>query len=167
MAVKNAANSARQEGRRMVPLVEGLFQLPSAAGEKGHLIGRKCRQCGTYFFPNTGSQKIVCLNCFGRDLEEVALSRRGTLYSYCICHAVADFVVVKAPFAIGTILLPKENILVWTTSASDCDLGSLRLDMEVELVFEKVKEDAAGNAVITFQFRPLQPDGKTIRKGGR
>jgi uncharacterized protein len=167
MVAQNVENSAHRGDRRMVPLVEGLFKLPSSSGEKGHLIGRKCRKCGSYFFPNTGSQKIVCLNCFGRDLEEVALSCRGTLYSYCICHAMADFVVVKAPFAIGTVLLPEEDILVWTTSTADCDLSSLKVDMEVELVFEKIKEDKAGNDVITFQFRPVQPEGNTPRQGGR
>ena len=152
-------NNGARVGQKMVPLVEGLYRLPETSEGEGHLIGRKCRNCGTYFYPNTGHQKVVCLNCLGRDLEEVALSSRGTLYSFTICHAIAEFVVLKPPFAIGTVLLPQENILVWTSSTPDCDLGALRVDMEVELVFEKVKEDAAGNAVMAFLFRPVAKGG--------
>jgi uncharacterized OB-fold protein len=158
-------NSGARAGQNMVPLVEGLCKLPVSAAGEGHLIGRRCKSCGTYFYPNTGHQKMVCLNCLGRDLEEVALSSQGTLYSFTICHAKADFVVLNTPFAIGTILLPKENILVWTSSTPDCDLGALKVDMEVELVFEKVKEDAAGNAVMAFLFRPLGKASSSLKGG--
>jgi uncharacterized OB-fold protein len=151
-------NHGAGSGQKMVPLVDGLYRLPDTPDGEGCLIGRRCQACGTYFYPNTGHQKIVCLNCLGRDLKEVALSSRGKLYSFTICHAIAEFVVLKPPFAIGAILLPEENILVWTSSTPDCDLGALKVDMEVELVFEKVKEDTAGNAVMAFLFRPV---GKT------
>jgi uncharacterized OB-fold protein len=149
------STAINKEGKKMVPLVQGTYKLASGPGEESHLLGRRCVKCGTYFFPNTGHQKIVCSNCFGRELEEVALSHKGTLYSYVLCNAVADFVVVKPPFAIGTILLPKENLLVWTVSTPDTDLNSLKVDMDVELVFVKVKEDKEGNDVMAFEFRPV------------
>ena len=158
-------NSGAKPGQKMVPLVEGLYQLPATPAETGYLIGRRCRSCGSYFYPNTGHQKVVCLNCLGRDLEEVQLSNRGTLYSFTICHAIAEFVVLKPPFAIGTVLLPKENILIWTSSTPDCDLSALKVDMEVEFVFEKVKEDAAGNAVMAFLFRPVGQASRSLKGG--
>jgi uncharacterized OB-fold protein len=148
-------NNQTKGGKKMVPLVEGLYKLASDTDKESHLIGRRCLDCGTYFYPNTGHQKTVCSNCFGRNLEEAALSHRGTLYSYALCNAVADFVVVKPPFAIGTILLPKENVLVWTVSTADTDLNSLKVDMDVDLVFVKVKEDKAGNDVMAFEFKPI------------
>jgi uncharacterized OB-fold protein len=163
---QDTANSSQvKDWKKAVPLVEGLYKLPSGPDEEGHLIGRKCRNCGTYFFPNTGPQKVVCLNCLGRDLEEVTLSNRGTLYSFTLCYARAEFVVIDTPFAIGTILLPKENVLVWTTSTPECDLNALKVDMDVELVFRKVKEDEEGNDVVAFQFRPVA--GADSLKGGK
>jgi hypothetical protein len=159
-------NRGAASGQKMVPLVDGLYKLPLTPDGVGYLIGRRCKACGSYFYPNTGSQKVVCLNCLGRDLEEVKLSSRGKLYSFTICHAIAEFVVLKPPFAIGAVLLPKENILVWTSSAPGCDLGALKVDMEVEMVFEKVKEDAAGNAVMAFLFRPVGKAPSSL-KGGK
>lgn len=167
MTAESAGSSQEQRWKNPVPLVEGLYRLPAGPNEKGYLIGRKCKKCGTYFYPNTGPQKVVCLNCFGRDLEEVVLSSRGTLYSFSICHAIAEFVVIKPPFAIGTILLPKENILIWATSTPECDLKALKVDMDVELVFEKVKEDEKGNDVIAYEFRPVKPATEAAITGGK
>jgi uncharacterized OB-fold protein len=45
------------------------------------LLGSRCTTCGTYFFPK---EMFLCRNpsCTGRDFEEVALSRRGRLWSW-------------------------------------------------------------------------------------
>jgi uncharacterized OB-fold protein len=45
---------------------------------------------------------------------------------------------------------------VWATSTPDCDLKALRVDMDVELVFVKVKEDEEGNDVMAYEFKPVQ-----------
>jgi uncharacterized OB-fold protein len=156
MTGRSVNSSEAKAGKTMVPLVEGLYRLPSGPAEKGYLIGRKCQNCGAYFFPNTGHQKVVCLNCLGRDLKEVALSSKGKLYSYTITTMAPEFAVVKPPYAIGVIWLQKENLLVWAASTPDCDLKKIKIDMDVELVFEKVKEDEEGNDVMAYLFKPVQ-----------
>jgi hypothetical protein len=156
MGQKRVSSKEVKPGKKMVPLVEGLFKLGSSPGEKSYLIGRRCKSCGAYFYPNTGHQKVVCLNCLGRDLEEVPLNSRGKLYSYTISTVAPEFALVKPPYAIGVILLEKENEIVWATSTPDCNLKALRVDMDVELVFVKVKEDEEGNDVMAYEFKPVQ-----------
>ncbi|MGH3967437.1 MAG: Zn-ribbon domain-containing OB-fold protein, partial [Mycobacterium sp.] len=60
------------------PAIDGWF----AADDSGlpHLIGANCPQCGTYVFPPRANN---CPNpaCAGDQLDPVALSRRGTLWS--------------------------------------------------------------------------------------
>jgi len=45
-----------------------------------------------------------------------------------------------------------EKVIVGSV-LSDCDVDSVRVDMPVELVLEKVKEDQDGNDVVAFKFR--------------
>ena len=39
---------------------------------------------------------------------------------------------------------------------SDCDVDSVRVDMPVELVLEKVRQDEEGNDVVALKFRLLE-----------
>src|SRR3989304_6606893 len=70
--VRNMTTQDAQTERRMVPLREGIFRLPSA-GEEAALIGSRCPDCGKCFFP----RRHVCLNCSRQGLDEAPLSRRG------------------------------------------------------------------------------------------
>ncbi|ORB75227.1 Zn-ribbon domain-containing OB-fold protein, partial [Mycobacterium scrofulaceum] len=61
------------------PAIDGWFATDEAG--KPHLIGGKCPACGTYVFP---PRENNCPNpgCASDTLEAVALSTRGTLWSY-------------------------------------------------------------------------------------
>ena len=60
---------------------------------------------------------------------------------------------MKAPYGIAQIELP-EGVLV-TAVLSDCDLKSLAIGQEVELVVEKVRENEDGDEVVSFKYKPL------------
>jgi len=66
--------------RTRVPALgaEGWFT-PDA--DEPTLLGRRCAACGTYAFPQA---ELGCPNpaCTGDELDEVALSRRGTVWGY-------------------------------------------------------------------------------------
>jgi uncharacterized OB-fold protein len=64
------------------PAIAGWFAVPAPEDTgKPHLIGSKCPECGTYVFP---PRENNCPNpaCASDSLESVALSTRGTLWSY-------------------------------------------------------------------------------------
>ncbi|MDO8784689.1 MAG: hydroxymethylglutaryl-CoA synthase, partial [Syntrophales bacterium] len=45
-------------------------------------VGAKCRGCGYINFPP--SLRVLCIKCGGADLEQVKLSKKGTIHTYCI-----------------------------------------------------------------------------------
>lgn len=133
--------------KKKIPLRERLFQIPISPSEKPHLIGSRCRNCQEVMFP----QRPICLNCFGKDLEEVALGPRGKLFTYTINHqGPKEF---STPYASGYIDLP-EGVRIYSL-LTDWGTEVLRIGAEMELVIETMTEDREGNKVITYKFRPV------------
>ena len=61
--------------KERIPAVEGWFHIDAKAPT---LLGSRCTSCGSYFFPK---ETFSCRNpsCQSSELEEVPLSRTGTL----------------------------------------------------------------------------------------
>ena len=133
--------------KKLIPLKPGLFKLSSLG--KAYLIGSKCERCGDYFFP----KKYVCLNCQATNLEEVALSTRGRVWSYTVARVTPPGSLITAPYVIAEVELPEK--LAVMTVLTECDPESVKIGMDVELVIDKVKEDPEGNDVVSFKFKPV------------
>jgi uncharacterized OB-fold protein len=133
--------------KKMIPIREGLFTIPSSPLGKSNLIGSRCRNCQEVIFP----QRPICLNCFAKALEEVALSSRGRLFTYTINHqGPREF---PTPYASGYIDLP-EGVRIYSL-LTDWETKGLKIGAEMELVIEKIKEDNEGNIVLGYKFRPV------------
>ena len=135
-----------------IPIVEGLFTWPS---DEPHLIGGRCKTCGTYFFPrNYVTHRPDCNN---EELEEVLLNKKGKLRSYTWEHypppppfkGPDPFV----PFGIGLVELPEGINVVGIMSG--CEFEDMKIGMDVELVVEKQYTDEQGNEFLTWKFRPI------------
>ena len=132
---------------KRIPIREGLFHIPSLPSEKPYLIGSQCGNCQEVMFP----QRKICLNCFGRDLKQVALSFRGRLFTFTINHqGPKEF---STPYASGYIDLP-EGVRIYSLLA-DWETKGLKIGAEMELILEKMMEDHEGNEVVTYKFRPI------------
>jgi len=141
------------EEKKRVPIREGLFTLPSG-NEPPHLIGSRCRQCGKSFFPS----KVQCPKCSGKELEEIALSSRGKLYTYTVIHQAPPGYPGKVPYVVGKVQLPEgERILAPIVQAEP---SQLRVGMEMELVIGKAFDDPERGEVLTYQFRPSGEGGR-------
>jgi uncharacterized OB-fold protein len=149
-AEKTDAHDRAGSPRPMVPLRPGLFRLPERPGDKAALIGSRCPDCDSYFFPT----REICLNCGRQGLDETGLSDRGKVWTYTIARQTPPGSLIEAPYAIAQVQLP-EKVMVPTVLA-DCDPESVRIGMDVEMVIEKVKEDADGNDVVAFKFRAVR-----------
>lgn len=131
----------------LAPVREGLFHLPTTPEEKPYLIGGKCRSCGRTFFP----KRRFCSSCQAEGtIEEVPLSTQGVLYSFCVIHTPPEG--FEAPYALGYVDLPEEDLRIFAPLAAD-DLGQLKIGMEMELVIEKLCQDEAGNPLVCYKFR--------------
>lgn len=137
--------------KRKIPITEGLFTWSD--GEP-HLIGGRCKSCGSYFFPK--NYVVHKPGCRQWEVEEVLLSTRGKLRSYT-WHYYQPPAPFRSPdpfvpYGIGLVELP-EGIRVFGIMTG-CELKDLRTGMDMELVVEKLYNDEEGNECLTWKFRP-------------
>ncbi|MCA1726285.1 MAG: OB-fold domain-containing protein [Actinobacteria bacterium] len=117
----------------MNPAVEGWF----SDRPEPHLIGLRCGTCGSYSFP---PGRASCPNpaCGAEDLEEVALSRRGRLWSWTINRYAPPppYVAAEpfAPFAVAAVELAEERMVVLGQVVDVAE--ELALGDEMELVID-------------------------------
>ena len=136
-----------------VPAIEGWHTMD----ETPQLLGSRCRDCGTYFFPK---QTYFCRNpaCEGTEFEEVALSRTGTVWSYTTACYTPPAPYVPAdpfePFAIAAVELEKERMVVLGQVARGITAADLAVGMPVELVLEPLHETDS-EIRVTWKWRPL------------
>jgi hypothetical protein len=136
------------EVKKKLPIKEGLFKLPTDK-EEGYLIGSRCKKCGDYFHP----KKYVCANCHSYEMEEVALSTRGKIYTYTISRTSYPGSPLVAPFIIAFVELPVKVQVI--SLITDVDLNEVKIGMEVELYFLKLSKDAEGNELMGYAFKPV------------
>lgn len=136
-----------------IPIQQGLFTWPSDAPQ---LVASRCGGCGELTFP----RQDACPACARRGCEDVLLSRRGTLWSFTIQRFPPPPPFegpqdrdVFVPFGVGYVELP-EGIRV-EGRLTESDPEKLSIGMEMELCVEKFLENADGDDLVTFAFRPL------------
>jgi uncharacterized OB-fold protein len=141
--IKNSPDSDRKQ----LSINEKLFKLPSSE-EESHLMGVKCKSCGELFFP----KRTKCIKCFAEEMEEVALSKKGKVYTYTMVHHATPGYTGPLPYAVGAIELPGGIVIL--SPLTQCDFDKLKIGLDVELVLEKLYDDESGNEVISYKFRP-------------
>lgn len=110
------------------------------------LVGNKCKECGHIYFPKVN----FCVHCLNEDMEEVDLSKRGTLYSWTITRVpVGKFPI---PHAIGFISLPEKVRLAapLVIGKQDFVVGA---EMEMEIATLWVEGD---KNIIGYKFKVIE-----------
>jgi uncharacterized OB-fold protein len=132
---------------------DDLFTEPLEPVDQVRLAGSRCRDCSEVFLGRPGG----CENCGSVDLEPIALSNEGTLYTYTILHAPprGDYKGPRDPFiplGIGLVELPEGCRVMAPLTANDPQ--RLKIDMTMRLVVDTLYTDADGNEVLAFKFDP-------------
>lgn len=85
-------------------------------------------------------------------MDVVPLSKRGKLSLYTI--ATQSMLPLDTPYACGYVDLP-EGVRLFTL-LTDCEPfeEKLKLDMEVEMVIEKIMTNDFGEDIYAYKFRP-------------
>jgi uncharacterized protein len=137
------------------PAIEGWF----TTGDTPALLGTRCRDCGTVFFPR---EQAFCRNpgCVGEAFDEVALSRRGRVWSYTDARYQPPPPYVPAsdpyePFALAAVSLEAEGLVVLGQVAFGFGVTDLKVGDEVELVVEPLYTDDDGTVRTTWRWRPV------------
>lgn len=144
--------SAKSEPKRL-PIFEGLFESTS---QDPRLLGSKCKECGAVSFPR--SLRKHRPECVSHEAEDIRLSRRGILRSYTILHYQPPELFKGPdpfePYAIGSLEL-MDGIEVFGI-IKDCAFGDLKIDMPMEIIFDKLYSDPDGTERLTWKFRPAK-----------
>ena len=143
------------------PLAPAIAGWHTMDPDEPHLIGTRCTDCGTYFFPR---QSSYCKNpaCDSTDFEEVELSRTGIIWSYTnACYQPPEPFVAPDPFqpyAIAAVELEEEHMVVLGQVVDGVGVDDLKVGMPVELVLETLHEDEEDTKV-TWKWKPRAASG--------
>ncbi|MFC9508888.1 Zn-ribbon domain-containing OB-fold protein [Streptomyces sp. NPDC057002] len=136
-------------------MVAGWF---AGDGDAFRLLGTRCAACASVFFPREDRH---CRNpsCTGGELEEIALSRRGRVWSYTDSRYrppspyVSDPELPWEPCALIAVELVAERIVVLGQAAPGVTVADLTVGMEAEVVPGVLHEDAE-TTWTTWHWRP-------------
>jgi hypothetical protein len=141
--------------RTRVPAVEGWFTMDEAAPA---LIGARGVESGSYFFPKAIATSANPVAPF-ETREDVALSRRGRVWSYTTNHykPPAPYVAPDPfePYTVLAVELEEERMIVLGPLATGADPEQLRVGMEVELVLGPLYSDDEHEYVV-WQWAPVK-----------
>jgi len=108
--------------------------------------GHRCKTCGKVQYP---LQK-ACMYCRSRELEEVRLSKRGTLFTFSIDERAP---VIDPPNVLAAVRL--EGGGRFFSEMTDRDVKSLRVGMEMEITFRRI-HDALGVHNYFWKCKPAR-----------
>jgi uncharacterized OB-fold protein len=137
-----------------VPIEEGFFRVPEAEGELPVLLGSRCPSCGEVFYP----RRMVCAQCRHEGCDDVELSTRGRLWTWTYCHVpLFGRKDTDVPgYGVGQIDLP-EGPRVQSILMGGPDDFAIGMDVEIDL--ETLQENADGDEVVIYRFRPVDAEG--------
>ncbi len=131
--------------KTQVAAIEGWF---STDGGAPHLLGSRCSDCNSYFFPK---ESMYCRNpkCSGTKFDEVPLSRTGTIWSF-----TEHYYEPPEPYTIAAVELAEEKMVALGQVAKGVEMSELKAGMAVELVLETLYEDD-DNEYLVWKWKPL------------
>lgn len=148
-----AARHSTLPGMAPIPFTEGLFTWPA---DEPRLIGSRCPVCGVTTFP----VQISCPGCPSREMEEVLLETRGTLWTFTT-QEFRPKEPYKGPedperdwqrYGVGYIELGDAVRVESRLTVSDPT--KLHIGMEMELRIVPFGTDGEGNDLVNFAFAP-------------
>lgn len=126
-----------------IPVRDGLFVL----GDEPALVGGRCSYCGRVCFP----RQEICPYCSKGPVEEIELSRSGTLWAWTAVTAPPPGYEGAVPYGFGVVELPEGLRVI--TRLTEPDPAKLTRGQAMELVLEPLTEDG-GRRMLTYAFAP-------------
>ncbi|MEP7216611.1 MAG: OB-fold domain-containing protein [Anaerolineaceae bacterium] len=133
---------------KLTPLREGMFRMPDRLDGPAALLGAVCRNCGEPFFP----RRVYCAACTSGEMEDVAFSDNGVVETFTIVRQQPPNSVMTPPYAIVRVHLDG-GPTIQTVMATD-DIDSAFIGARVRLAIRRLKENEAGETVVSFMARP-------------
>lgn len=140
------------EEKVIIPIKKDMWE--ESSNGVVQLIGSKCISCGELFFPEQTSG--ICTHCQSTQLERIKLAGQGTIMSFTVVETqpAGGFYFGPVPYSFGWVTL-KDGISI-ETLFTGCEFNELEVGMKVEVVVEKLHDNAEGVEVLTYKCRPVK-----------
>ena len=120
---------------------------------RGKILGQRCPSCSKVYVPPRGG----CPRCGVPTEEEVEVSSRGTLTTFCIVNLPFFGQRIKPPYVCATVLLDGADIGIFHL-IQEIPAGEVRMGLRVEAVWVDPDERRPSLESIRY-FRPTgEPD---------
>lgn len=120
---------------------------------EGRILGQRCIECKRVYVPSRGA----CPRCAVRTEEEVQLSDKGTVTTFCIVRVPSENLSFTPPYTCAAVLLDGADI-PFLHVLQECPLEDVRMGMRVEAVWVPKAELGPTMSSIRY-FKPLaEPD---------
>jgi uncharacterized OB-fold protein len=124
-----------------------------------NLVGKKCGNCGSLFFP----PRSVCTSC-GRDsigkMLDYRFEGRGEVVSYTIVHSSTRDFDFQVPYILAIIKLQDGPLI--TSQVVYCEPDDAWIGMPVEMVFRRIGEEPGGGVLYYgYKFKPVSQKCET------
>lgn len=130
--------------------------------ETPHLLARQCRDCGDISFPPFR----YCLKCNGgRETVEKVLGNDATLASYTIARQVMPG--FQPDYVLGNVRMKDDPSLILVAQLTDVRAEDVEIGMELTMVPKIIKTLMNGERVVSYCFRPKDPEKLSMGEGGR
>jgi uncharacterized OB-fold protein len=117
-------------------------------GRDGKLVFLRCQKCGYYIHPPTP----ICPKDGSKDVSPEPVSGRATLASFTVNYQ-AWLPSPELPYVIGLVEIAEQEGLRLTTNLVNCAPESVRIGMDVQVVFAH-RTDPSGDVWIPY-FEPV------------
>jgi len=133
----------------VISVDEKCLRLTDESGERGVLLGMRCRQCGVCVF----GPATFCQSCTSSDLEGVELGQQGALFSYTVVRVPPPGWPGQVPYVLGEVALPEGPHVL--AEVIDCDHADLQVGMSVSLALQPVEMAGVANSErVVYKWRP-------------
>ena len=132
----------------LVPLEEGMFEMPNSIDGVPRLYGQRCANCDEVF---TSTSREYCANCGEASLERIFLGTGGTVHTFTTVYQKLPGSLIEPPYVIARVMLP-EGVQVQTV-LRDVEPDEVKIGMPVEIFLAPLEVDE-GRTVVNFFFRP-------------
>lgn len=121
--------------------------------EQGKILGQRCPQCGQVYTPPRGA----CAMCGVATEEEVELSGKGTVTTFCVVNVPFFGQRIKPPYVSATVLLDGADIGLFHL-IQEVEADQVHMGMRVEPVWVDEADRKPTLESIQY-FRPTgEPD---------
>ena len=120
---------------------------------EGRILGQRCVECRRVYVPSRGA----CPRCGVRTEEEVQVSDKGTVTTFCIVRVPSENLSFTPPYVCAAVLLDGADI-PFMHVLQECALEDVRMGMRVQAVW--VPKEQLGPTMSSIRyFKPIaEPD---------